>query len=187
MKRFFRTPVGLIMFPADCRNSAWRWRKPSTRWNSARGTVQAVANSPANFHLTEAEVAETKLAVNAYTVRSLDAFAGDDPQTSQGAALSRSAATEPAYQLIDDLESLGPLIARLDQRDREILALRFAQELTQAEIGRRVGLSQMHVSRLLARILSELRTGCCTMRPRARTGGKTATAERRAPAIRPRA
>ncbi|MFB7588784.1 sigma-70 family RNA polymerase sigma factor [Streptomyces sp. NPDC056169] len=78
---------------------------------------------------------------------------------SQGAALSRSTATEPAYELIDDLESLGSLIARLDRRDREILALRFAQELTRAETGRRIGLSQMHVSRLLARILSELRAG----------------------------
>ena len=145
------------------------------------------------LHLTEAEVAGAELAelaelaVNAYTVRSLDAFAGDAPQTSQGAAISRSAATEPAYELIDDLESLGPLIARLDQRDREILALRFGQELTQAEIGRRIGLSQMHVSRLLARIRSELRAGLLDDGRRARTGGKTATAGRRAPAIRPRA
>ncbi|MFE7517456.1 sigma-70 family RNA polymerase sigma factor, partial [Streptomyces sp. NPDC057540] len=52
-----------------------------------------------------------------------------------------------------------PLLARLGDRDRRILELRFGQELTQAEIGDRIGLSQMHVSRLLTRILGDLRDG----------------------------
>ncbi|MFC9399313.1 sigma-70 family RNA polymerase sigma factor, partial [Streptomyces sp. NPDC057027] len=51
------------------------------------------------------------------------------------------------------------LLSRLDGRDRRILELRFGEELTQAEIGDRIGLSQMHVSRLLTRILHELRDG----------------------------
>ncbi|WP_121828574.1 sigma-70 family RNA polymerase sigma factor, partial [Streptomyces sp. S1] len=54
---------------------------------------------------------------------------------------------------------LRPLLDRLDERDRHIIELRFGEELTQAEIGRRIGLSQMHVSRLLTRILGELREG----------------------------
>ncbi|WP_121833787.1 sigma-70 family RNA polymerase sigma factor, partial [Streptomyces sp. S1] len=52
---------------------------------------------------------------------------------------------------------LRPLLDRLDERDRRILSLRFGEELTQAEIGRRIGLSQMQVSRLLTRVLGELR------------------------------
>ncbi|WP_457541655.1 sigma factor-like helix-turn-helix DNA-binding protein [Streptomyces filamentosus] len=63
--------------------------------------------------------------------------------------------------MIEDLDSPRPLLGRLDDRDRDrtILSLHFGKELTQAEIGLRVGLSQMHVSRLLARILGELKDG----------------------------
>ncbi|MFD5769895.1 sigma-70 family RNA polymerase sigma factor, partial [Streptomyces sp. NPDC127049] len=67
------------------------------------------------------------------------------------------------YELIDDLQSLRPLLEQLDARDRTILSLRFGtEELTQAEIGRRLGLSQMHVSRLLTRILTTLHDGLLT-------------------------
>ncbi|MFD6126561.1 sigma-70 family RNA polymerase sigma factor, partial [Streptomyces hydrogenans] len=55
--------------------------------------------------------------------------------------------------------SLAPLIAGLDDRDRHIIHLRFVEELTQAEIGERLGCSQMHVSRLLARTMKRLRAG----------------------------
>ncbi|MZE50185.1 sigma-70 family RNA polymerase sigma factor, partial [Streptomyces sp. SID5770] len=67
------------------------------------------------------------------------------------------ATAEPAYELIESLAALRPLLDRLDERDRRILSLRFGEELTQAEIGRRIGLSQMQVSRLLTRVLGELR------------------------------
>ncbi|MFF5711495.1 sigma-70 family RNA polymerase sigma factor [Streptomyces sp. NPDC012756] len=69
------------------------------------------------------------------------------------------AGSEPSYELIESLTALRPLLARLDHRDRRIPELRFGEELTQAETGHRVGLSQMHVSRLLTRILGELRNG----------------------------
>ncbi len=60
-------------------------------------------------------------------------------------------------ELVEDLHALAPLLERLDDRDREIVAMRFGQELTQAEIGERLGISQMHVSRLLSRLLAKLR------------------------------
>ncbi|MFC8589521.1 sigma-70 family RNA polymerase sigma factor, partial [Streptomyces sp. NPDC057217] len=82
--------------------------------------------------------------------------AGDDEETS-GAKPRHLATSEPAYELIESLAALRPLLDRLDERDRRILSLRFGEELTQAEIGRRIGLSQMQVSRLLTRVLGELR------------------------------
>jgi RNA polymerase sigma-B factor len=60
---------------------------------------------------------------------------------------------------VEYVESLKPLIAGLPQRDRAILALRFVGNLTQAEIGDELGISQMHVSRLLSRTLARLRRG----------------------------
>ena len=57
------------------------------------------------------------------------------------------------------MESLKPLIAELPQRDRQILSLRFVANMTQSEIGDELGISQMHVSRLLSRTLVRLRKG----------------------------
>lgn len=62
-------------------------------------------------------------------------------------------------RLTEDVQALKPLVEQLDERDRAILRMRFVEELTQAEIGRRLGVSQMHVSRLLARITARMREG----------------------------
>lgn len=65
-------------------------------------------------------------------------------------------------ELVEDLHTLAPLLEELDDRDREIVAMRFGQEMTQAQIGERLGLSQMHVSRLLNRLLAQLRNNMLT-------------------------
>lgn len=70
------------------------------------------------------------------------------------AALSR---TEPEYDLIEHRHALAPLLAALPERERRILVLRFFAGLTQTEIAAHVGVSQMHVSRLLSRTLADLR------------------------------
>ena len=73
-----------------------------------------------------------------------------------GAALAQ---VEPEFDLVEFRDVLGPLLAALPDRERHILFLRFVDEMTQTEIGQRVGVSQMHVSRLLTRTLSWLRRG----------------------------
>lgn len=60
-------------------------------------------------------------------------------------------------ELVEDLHALAPLLDRLDDRERELVAMRFGQEMTQAQIGEHLGISQMHVSRLLTRLLTKLR------------------------------
>ena len=64
---------------------------------------------------------------------------------------------EAEFDLVEDRETLAPLLAQLDERDRRILLLRFFHGMTQAEIAAQVGISQMHVSRLLTRTLARLR------------------------------
>jgi RNA polymerase sigma-B factor len=75
-------------------------------------------------------------------------------RTRFGAALAH---TEPAFDLVEHREALAPLVAELPERERRILLLRFFGGLTQSEIGHELGISQMHVSRLLTRTLSRLR------------------------------
>lgn len=77
-------------------------------------------------------------------------------------------ACDHALDIVDDIQSLKPAIAALPEREREILVLRFTADLTQAQIGRRLGISQMHVSRLLARSLRRLRAELGPTTPAAR-------------------
>lgn len=65
-------------------------------------------------------------------------------------------------ELIENLHSLAPLLDTLDKRKRTIIAMRFCQEMTQAQIGQHLGVSQMHISRILNRTLTKLRTGLLT-------------------------
>jgi len=100
-------------------------------------------------------------AQNAGHVASLDepAHAGDGNGDSSDLARFTAALGEidPEFDLVEHRSALGPLLAELPQRERQILLLRFFGGMTQTEIGRQVGISQMHVSRLLSRTLSRLR------------------------------
>jgi RNA polymerase sigma-B factor len=95
-------------------------------------------------------------AATAYEATSLDAPRGasdDDDDWSYGASLPSE---ERGYELVEISEVLRGTITALPDRERLILRLRFQEDLTQAEIAERVGISQMHVSRLLRRSLDRL-------------------------------
>ncbi|WP_305538871.1 MULTISPECIES: sigma-70 family RNA polymerase sigma factor [unclassified Streptomyces] len=64
---------------------------------------------------------------------------------------------DPALVLAENIQALKPHLAELDERERILLELRFGAEMTQTEIGKELGLSQMHVSRLITRICAHLR------------------------------
>ncbi|MFB9739915.1 sigma-70 family RNA polymerase sigma factor [Pseudonocardia sulfidoxydans] len=72
---------------------------------------------------------------------------------------------DPRLGLVDDLATLRPLLARLSERERRILVLRFFDGRTQSQIGEEIGISQMHVSRLLSRTLQKLRAGMLDNQP----------------------
>ncbi|MCX4986423.1 SigB/SigF/SigG family RNA polymerase sigma factor [Streptomyces sp. NBC_00572] len=122
------------------------------------GRPPTAAELSAHLHITEAELREGRIAANGFTSRSLDVPV-DDEDGGPGMLARRLGTDDDSFEKIENLEALKPLVAALSARDRTILALRFGDELTQAEIGERLGLSQMHVSRLLSRILGGLRTG----------------------------
>ena len=105
------------------------------------------------------------MASNGYTAGSLDmsADASEGGQPTAGAK-SRTLADfigeeDPGMERVEDLQTLAPLMERLDERERRIVDMRFGQEMTQSQIGAELGVSQMQVSRLLSRILAKLRAG----------------------------
>ena len=95
-------------------------------------------------------------AAGAYRATSFDApRAGGDEA---GETFADSVGTdEPGFGLAEDRATLGRLLSAVSPREREVLRLRFVEDLTQAEIGARIGVSQMQVSRLIRQALARLR------------------------------
>ena len=102
-------------------------------------------------------VLEAREALRAMRPASLDrpSAAEDDEDD---IPLARIGAIDPGYERTDDTVTIGRLVRGLPERERKILALRFGGDLTQSEIGERLGISQMHVSRLLRRTIEELQS-----------------------------
>jgi RNA polymerase sigma-B factor len=120
------------------------------------GRGPTVAELAERLAISEELVLEVMTVDDAYTPHSLDAGLGEDDSDSATLADTLGAPDARMDVVIDRL-SVRPLLQTLPERDQRILHLRFFEDMTQGQIATRVGLSQMHVSRLLTRILGELR------------------------------
>ncbi|MFE1879357.1 SigB/SigF/SigG family RNA polymerase sigma factor [Streptomyces diastatochromogenes] len=170
MKRFFRDTTWAVSVPRRLQEMRIDMAKAADRLEQQLGHRPSRGELAAQMHVTEECVAEGERAANGYAARSLDAPVEDDDADALRLVTRHLATSEPSYELVEAFESLKPLVGRLDERDRLVLSLRFGEELTQKQIGERLGLSQMHVSRLLKRILGELRAGLVDDGPAAPEG-----------------
>ena len=84
-------------------------------------------------------------------------YSGDEDFPFEGGARDLLSAEDDALEGVEYRESLKPLLAQLPRREQRLLVLRFFRNMTQSQIAAEVGISQMHVSRLLARTLAQLR------------------------------
>ncbi|MFE2104031.1 SigB/SigF/SigG family RNA polymerase sigma factor [Streptomyces sp. PTD9-10] len=167
MKRFFRDTTWAVRVPRRLQEMRIELAKSADRLEQRLGHRPSRGELAAQMQVTEECVAEGERAANGYAARSLDAPVEEDDADALRLVTRHLATSEASYELVEDFESLKPLIARLGERDRLVLSLRFGEELTQAEIGERLGLSQMHISRLLKRILGELKAGLIDDEPTA--------------------
>ncbi|MFF2147589.1 SigB/SigF/SigG family RNA polymerase sigma factor [Kitasatospora sp. NPDC058190] len=119
------------------------------------GRSPTVSELAAHLELSEEEVIEGLAAANGRTAGSLDTSAIEGEEEPSPLA-QRLGEEDARFATVENLIVLKPLIAALPERDRLILCMRFGEELTQSQIGARLGLSQMHVSRLLTRTLKHL-------------------------------
>ena len=114
------------------------------------------------MQLDPAEVTEAQKASNGYNAVSLDAAVTGADDESDTMLADFIGVDEDRFELVENFHSLAPLIADLDERDRRLIHLRFVEEQTQQDIADELGCSQMHVSRLIARVVAKLRTGLVT-------------------------
>ncbi|MFC8828493.1 SigB/SigF/SigG family RNA polymerase sigma factor [Streptomyces sp. NPDC057137] len=163
IKRFFRDTTWAVHVPRRLQELRADLAKAQDALTDTLGRAPTVAELAGHLELTEAEVIDGRIASNGYTAGSIDlpADGGDDgPAGTGGRAFADTlGACDPAMELVEDFHALAPLLEELDEREREIVEMRFGREMTQSEIGAELGVSQMHVSRLLSRILTTLRTG----------------------------
>jgi RNA polymerase sigma-B factor len=157
IKRFFRDTSWSVRVPRRLQELRLDLAKAGDELAQRLDRAPTVGELAERLDITTAEVVEGMAASNAYTASSLDAQPEEDD--SEGALADRIGYEDHGLEGIEYVESLKPLIADLPARDRQILSLRFVANMTQAEIGEELGISQMHVSRLLSRTLRRLRKG----------------------------
>ncbi|MCS0634833.1 SigB/SigF/SigG family RNA polymerase sigma factor [Streptomyces sp. LP05-1] len=165
IKRYFRDTSWAVHVPRrlqELRGELTRAREELALSLGRAATPRELAD---HLGMTEEEITEGIIAANGYMAGSLDTPTTEEDAPSPGAASGHRSHAEtvgdrdPAMDLFEDLHTLAPLLARLDERERHILRLRFGQDMTQARIGAELGYSQMHISRLLTRALEKLRAG----------------------------
>ncbi|MFG2052603.1 SigB/SigF/SigG family RNA polymerase sigma factor [Micromonospora sp. NPDC048930] len=155
IKRHFRDRTWNIRVPRRLQELRLRISEANSTLTQTLHRAPTVADIATHLDLTEEEVLEGLEGARAYNAVSLSTPIGDgDSATELGDTLGTE---DSEYELAELRASLGPALATLDEREQKILTLRFYGNLTQSEIAARVGVSQMHVSRLLARALTKLR------------------------------
>ncbi|MEV6308485.1 RNA polymerase sigma factor SigF [Streptomyces sp. NPDC051840] len=159
IKRFFRDTSWSVRVPRRLQELRLDLAKAGDELAQKLDRAPTVLELAERLGLSRDEVVEGMAASNAYTASSLDAKPDDHGDGNEAALADRLGYEDNGIEGIEYIESLKPLIASLPLRDRTILSMRFVSNMTQSEIGDELGISQMHVSRLLSRTLVKLRKG----------------------------
>lgn len=156
IKRHFRDKGWTIRVPRRLQELKLSLTRATSALSQTNGRSPTVAELATYLEITEEEVLEGLESSNAYSAISLDAPSGDEDSPSVADSLGFA---DEGQELVELRESLRPLLNRLPAREKRILVLRFFKDRTQSQIATELGISQMHVSRLLARTLASLREG----------------------------
>jgi RNA polymerase sigma-B factor len=157
IKRHFRDKGWAIRVPRRLQELKLSLTKATSELSQKNGRAPTVAELAQHLGLSEEEILEGLESANAYSAVSLDApDAGDDDSPAVADSLGT---TDESLEGVEYRESLKPLLEKLPAREKKILLLRFFGNMTQSQIAAELGISQMHVSRLLARTLAQLREG----------------------------
>lgn len=157
LKRHFRDRTWSVRVPRDLQELALRIDQTVLALSADGRRSPSVREIATAIGLPEERVLEALEAAGAYHAGSLDAPRAA-PGEESGETLADALGTlESGFERAEERATLEPLLARISERERVVLRLRFAEGMTQAEIGERIGVSQMQVSRLIRQALNRLR------------------------------
>jgi RNA polymerase sigma-B factor len=154
LKRHFRDRTWSIRVPRRLQELRLAITAANNTLIHTLGRSPTATDVAAHLGISEEEVLEGLEGARAYTSASLSAPTNDEGSATLADSLGEQ---DAGYELAELRVALGPALARLDEREQKIIGLRFYGNLTQTEIAEQVGISQMHVSRLLTRALAKLR------------------------------
>jgi RNA polymerase sigma-B factor len=157
IKRHFRDKGWAIRVPRRLQELKLALTKTTGELSQQLGRSPTVAELAERLGMSEEEVLEGLESANAYAAVSLDAPESSDE--GGGAVSDTLGEYDEALDRVEYREALKPLLDELPVREKKILMLRFFGNMTQSQIATQLGISQMHVSRLLARTLAQLREG----------------------------
>jgi RNA polymerase sigma-B factor len=153
LKRHFRDKGWAVRVPRRLQEIGLRINAVLPELSQQLGRSPTIDEIASRCDANAEEILEAMEASQAYATSSLDAPASED-----GAApIEVLGSDDPSLELLEEWATVAPAVRDLPQRERTVLYLRFFRGLTQSEIAREVGVSQMHVSRILSQTLRGLR------------------------------
>ena len=153
LKRYFRDHSWAVRVPRALQDRALQVQRASAQLTARLGRSPTPAELAEALDSSVELVLEALQTATAHTPDRLDAPA--DLKDDDRPALT-AATAETGYERADAAATLAPLLARLTPREQQILSLRFEHDLTQSEIGARLGISQMQVSRIVRKAIADL-------------------------------
>ncbi|MCV7204108.1 B/F/G family RNA polymerase sigma-70 factor [Mycolicibacterium peregrinum] len=155
VRRHFRDNSWSVKVPRRLKELHLRLGAATAELSQRLGRAPTASELAEELDMDREEVIEGLVAGSSYNTLSIDSGGGGDEDAP--AIVDTLGDMDDGLDQIDNRETLRPLLAQLPERERTVLLLRFFESMTQTQIAERVGVSQMHVSRLLAKSLARLR------------------------------
>jgi RNA polymerase sigma-B factor len=157
LKRHFRDRGWSVHVPRDVQERILKVERAMAELPAKLGHSPTVQEIGERIEASDEEVLEAMHAAQGHHAVSLDATStmgdGDEP----GPLRDRIGEEDISFDTVEYGEAIGPVLNEISERDRKVLHLRFVEDMTQSEIAERVGVSQMHVSRILRATVQKLR------------------------------
>ncbi|MEE6166835.1 MULTISPECIES: RNA polymerase sigma factor SigF [unclassified Mycolicibacterium] len=155
VRRHFRDNSWSVKVPRRLKELHLRLGTATSELSQRLGRAPTASELAAELDIDRDEIVEGLVAGSSYNTLSIDSGGSGDEDAP--AIVDTLGDVDTALERIENRETLRPLLAALPERERTVLILRFFESQTQTQIAERVGVSQMHVSRLLAKSLARLR------------------------------
>ncbi len=153
LKRYFRDLGWSVRVPRSLQDLAAQIDRTTGPMAAELGRAPTAEELARRLETTAERVLEARATASAHRSDSLDRPTGDDHA---GTVLEQLGGEDPGYAHAENTADVDRLLATLPAREREALRLRFKEDLVQREIGERLGISQMHVSRLIRQGIEQL-------------------------------
>jgi RNA polymerase sigma-B factor len=156
LKRYFRDLGWVVHVPRGAQEQALKVQEAQERLTTKTGRPPTVHELAQYLEFEVADVLDALEAASAHHTASLDA-PREDRGDESGSLADAFGQEDQRYELIEETATISAAAKELTLRERRVLALRFARDMTQTQIAREIGMSQMEVSRTLRRALTRLR------------------------------